>query len=168
MAAAPFLVTRQKIPRSAEMEYMIGTPLQRREPVTHPVSTFYEEIPDMIVQYESKGIFIGADSSIIMEQDVVMNRNTLEIKKIDYFHGSHPMRFTVEGEMVEKSLRIPVAQMCPDEDNWLAHDMILIRSTRKIRRGARYRYVGPFYKAVLTLQRIWRTKPPSGRLLTKW
>ena len=125
-----------------------------------------------------------------------MNRATLEIKEIDYFHGFHAMRFTVEGEMVEKTLRIPVAQMCPDvgdedeiEDHWLAHDMILIARRRgeyihpaesmakvikhgfapqSTRRDTRCRYVGPFCKAVLTLQRIWRTKPPSGRLLTKW
>ena len=173
----------QTIPRSAEMEFFVGTPSAFRKPVTHPVSTFYAQCPGMVMPYMDSGIHIGADNSIILEGDVVMNRTTLEIGEIDYFHGSHPLRFTLEGEMVERTVRMPVALVVSSlasfgqiagllddelEDHWFAHDMILIRITSKVGGGGRYRYAGPFYKAVLTLQRMWRNKPPSGRLLTKW
>ena len=105
----------QTIPRSAEMEFFAGTPDAFRETVTHPVSTFYAQCPGMVMPYMDSGIHIGADNSIILEGDVVMNRTTLEIGEIDYFHGSHPLRFTLDGEMVERTVRMPVAQMCSHE-----------------------------------------------------
>ena len=93
----------QTIPRSAEMDFFVGTPDAFREAVTHPVSTFYAQCPGMVMQYMDLGIQIEADNSIIMDSDVVMNRITFEFGDIGYFHGAHPLRFTLDGEMVRKN-----------------------------------------------------------------
>ena len=93
-----------------------------------------------------------------------MNRKNGKVGEIDYFHGYHSMKFTLEGETVERTVHMPVAQMLdhdetnPDDADWLANEMILVMITSKAGGGNRYRYAGPLYKAVLTLQRKWRMK----------
>ena len=154
----------QMIPPSAYMAYLPGTAYETRFPVTWPVATFYARYPDRVLPLFDMGIQIGGDNSIILDGDVVMNRKNGKIGEIDYFHGYHSMKFTLEGETVERTVHMPVAQMLdhdetnPDDADWLANEMILVMITSKAGGGNRYRYAGPLYKAVLTLQRKWRMK----------
>ena len=153
------------IPRNAYMCYHEGTRLERKFPVTWPVSTFYTQCPesDMVMSLIERGIRIGGDHSIIKDGDVVMNRTTWEIAEIDYFHGWHPMRFTPEGETVERTVPMPVAQMVLLDDegyevDWLVGEMVLITG------WLMYRYEGPYCKAVRTVQRYVRMRQATMRV----
>ena len=159
------------IPRNAYVCYHEGTRWETKFPVTWPVSTFYTQCPesDMVMSLIERGIRIGGDHSIIKDGDVVMNRTTWEIAEIDYFHGEHPMRFTPEGETVERTVPMPVAQMVLLDDegyevDWLVGEMVLIMIPSQAGGGSRYRYEGPYCKAVRTVQRYVRMRQATMRV----